>query len=130
VYDASSLPKFHSLLNGTNTIPTMTESTISSKLFTHAVSRIENWKAPGLIKTFHLFVYMTILTHYRFIKVLLLNGRTTLIMKNSKLGHNYRTITCLLTLWKLFSFMLSELIYSQFIFCRTKQLSKVCMELI
>ena len=49
-----------------------------------------------------------------FVDSWLLQGRTTLIMKNHKRGavpSNYRPITCLSTLWKLFSFIVSELIY-------------------
>jgi len=44
----------------------------------------------------------------------LLQGKTNLIPKNPKRGaipSNFRPITCLPTLWKLFSFLVSKLIY-------------------
>ena len=47
----------------------------------------------------------------------LLHGRTTLIMKNKSRGpipSNFRPITCLPTMWKLFSFILGEFIYKHF----------------
>ena len=44
----------------------------------------------------------------------LMQGKTTLIMKNPKRGEmpsNFRPITCLPTIWKVFSFLVSEIIY-------------------
>jgi len=106
----------------------MTPPVITHDLFLYATSRIKNWKAPGpdglhgfWIKQFNslhgkLCGYLNdILSGRASVDPWLLEGRTTLIIKNHKRGavpSNFRPITCLSTLWKLFSFIISELIYT------------------
>ena len=117
-----------SLLN-TSSIPKMVEPAISPELFTYAFSRMKNWKSHGLDGLHGFWIkYLTSLHDcLRFcfnwlltskgtaIDPWLLQGKTTLIMKNKQIGaqsYNYRPITCLPTLWKLLSFIIGELIYS------------------
>jgi len=127
VHDSSTLPNLNEVLS-TSQIPIMKDPVISSELFTYAVSRIKNWKSPGLdclhgywIKRFtsvhqRLLCYFNhlITTEGNGIDTWLLKGKTTLIMKNKQIGpvpSNYRPITCLPTFWKLLSFIVSELLY-------------------
>ena len=96
----------------------MESPVITEELFMYSVARIKNWKAPGpdglhgfWIKKFtslhcRLCGYLNdLLAGKSHIDPWLLQGRTTLIMKNPKRGavpSNYRPITCLPTLWKFF----------------------------
>jgi len=100
---------------------------ISEELFIYAVSKIKKWKSPGpdglhgfWIKKFtslhtRLCGYLNdVLSGKSYFDSWLLQGKTTLIVKNPKRGavpFNYRPITCLPTLAKLFSLLISEIVY-------------------
>jgi len=105
----------------------MESPVVTADLFVYAVSRIKNWKVPGPDGLYGFWIKKFTSLHNRlcayFNDVLsgksnfdawLMQGKTTLIMKNPKRGEmpsNFRPITCLPTLWKLFSFLVSEIIY-------------------
>ena len=105
----------------------MESPVITEELFMYSVARIKNWKAPGPDGLHGFWIKKFTSLHHRLCGYLndllagkshidpwLLQGKTTLIMKNPKRGavpSNYRPITCLPTLWKLFSFLIGELIY-------------------
>ena len=127
-HDPTALPNLEDILKISD-IPTMEEPIITTELFAYAVSRIKNWKSTGLdclhgywIKHLtslhdHLRCYSNDLlcSKGNTIAPWLLQGKTTLVMKNQQIGSqpsNYRPLTCLPMYWKLFSFMISELIYS------------------
>ena len=125
-HDVSMLPHIREALGQ---VSPMTTPQISTELFSYAVSRIKNWKAPGpdclhgfWIKRFTVMHKQLMNFYYDILSgdaadPWLLQGHTTLIIKNKSHGpipSNFRPITCLSTMWKLFSFILSELIYKHF----------------
>ena len=89
----------------------MPEPKISLDLFSYAISRIKNWKSPGIDCLHGYWLKHLTSIHCRLLDYFnsllsdagasvapwLLTGRTTLIMKNLRLGpqpSNYRPITC------------------------------------
>ena len=101
---------------------------ISPEVFKTVIAKIKNWATPGMdhlhgywLKSFtavhsHMLDYFNhlISSAGTDIPSWLLKGRTTLLLKDEKKGPvpgNYRPITCLSTMWKLFSKMISELLY-------------------
>jgi len=108
--------------------PVMDACVIDSSMFLTAVKRIHNWKSPGpdcihgfwlkhlrslhpvMLKFFNSFIS----TGGDSLPANLLTGRTTLIIKDVTKGNipnNYRPITCLSSVWKLFSSALHHMIY-------------------
>ena len=89
------------------------------------VTRIKNWKAPGKDEIHGYWLKHLTTLHERMASQLqhvfdnetpswMTDGRTTLIMKDQKKGaipSNYRPITCLPTMWKLMTSIISESIY-------------------
>jgi len=97
---------------------------MSTEPFTLAVSRVKNWKASRpdylhgyWIKRFSAVhkqlqeFYNDFLTGKTAVDLWLLQGCTTLIIKSSKRGPTPSINNLPPTLWKLFSFILNELIY-------------------
>ena len=86
------------------------------------IKRMANWKSPGLdhvpvfwlkkLTALRLTVqFQTIIDNPEHLPVWLVSGKTTLILKNAEKGpvaSNYRPITCLPTMWKLLSGIISS----------------------
>ena len=103
-----------------------TNVTISVDALKKRIAMMANWKAPGpdgvqgyWIKTFRslherLATQMMTCLEKGEVPVWMTRGRTVLIMKDPQRGSevsNYRPITCLPLLWKLFTGLLSDEIY-------------------
>ncbi len=100
-------------------IPRQPEITVTENDIRHKLTTTANWKAPGpdLIQAFWMKKFTNV--HQRMARHMndiirdpstipnwLVEGRTHLILKDAKKGsepENFRPITCLPTMWKLFS---------------------------
>ena len=111
-----------------NPIDPMTPLVITDDLFLYGTSRIKNWKSPGPDGLHGFWIKQFKLLHSRLCTSLndilcsrssvdawLLEGQTTLIIKNHSHGaipSKDCPVTCLSTLLKFFSFIVSELTYT------------------
>ncbi|KAL1446054.1 hypothetical protein WDU94_005517 [Cyamophila willieti] len=111
----------------TNALPGFEYKEITMNEVTECIKKTSNWKAPGPEKVHNFWIKYLTSTHRNITKSFneclennikfpefLIKGKTTLIhKKNNQLDpKNYRPITCLPTLYKLFTSIISNKVYS------------------